>query len=305
VNASKIEDDMNVRVPAHTGFCFGVKRAIKISRDMKKMALQENPRSPFAIYTLGPLVHNPLVTEELREEGIIPLDSLRKKEKAYLIIRSHGAPPEILKEARMRGYRVVDATCPLVKKIHLIVERLRTEGYGVVVIGHRDHPEVKGIVGYAGDECTVIESKEELDRSPLRKKTGIVVQTTASVLQFSEIASGIVERCLECRVFNTLCFETLIRQRETEELARSVKLMIVVGGKESSNTRRLVEICAAMGTKTHLVETPRELRKSWFRGVNRVGITAGTSTPMEMLNQVSQWIEENKHGEKKNDGPRI
>jgi 4-hydroxy-3-methylbut-2-en-1-yl diphosphate reductase len=296
---------MNIRVPAHTGFCFGVKRAIKITRDINEISRKENLRSPLPIHTLGPLVHNPLVTEKLRDEGIFSLSALKKRGTGYLIIRSHGAPPETLKEAQERGYRVIDATCPLVKKIHLIVERLRKEDYGIVVIGHRSHPEVTGIIGYAGDDCAVIEGREELAALRLRRKTGIVVQTTASVLQFSEITSAIIERCSECRVYNTLCFETLMRQRETEELARSVRLMIVVGGKNSSNTKRLAEICRLAGARTRLVENPQELRKTWFRGFAGVGVTAGASTPIETLNQVTAWIESNCQGERKENGPGI
>jgi len=282
---------MSIEIASHGGFCFGVKRAIKVARETRKKALRENPGSPAPVYTFGSLVHNPQVTGKLENEGIISISSIDGLRGGYVIIRSHGAPPEFAEQALQQGLKVIDATCPHVKKIHRLARRLRSEGYRVVIAGHRNHPEVIGIMGYSGDDCLVIESCDELAGFQAGAKIGLVVQTTAPRGKFVAIASALVERTEELRIFNTICFETSRRQVEAGEMARRSDLMIVVGGRNRSTTRRLMEICQEAGTSACLVETPLELDPSWFKEASRVGITSGASTPVELAEEVKKAIE--------------
>ncbi len=197
-------NSMNIEIALHGGFCFGVKRALKMARETEKMALRESQGSRVPIFTSGPLVHNPQVTRKLEEEGIQSVSSIEGLSEGYLILRSHGAPPEFVEQALHQGLKVVDATCPHVKKIHRVVSRLRKEGYRVVIVGHRNHPEVIGIMGYAGPECLVIEQCHEIAGLNVGKKVGLVVQTTAPRGEFISSTSLLVERTEELRVFNTI-----------------------------------------------------------------------------------------------------
>ena len=272
---------MEVLIASQAGFCFGVTRALELA-----LAAQEPP-----IYTLGPLVHNPLVINQLKERGIHPVSSVEEIQEGSLLIRTHGVPPAVIKEAQKKNLRVIDATCPLVKKIHGIVRNLREEGYRVAVIGHSRHPEVQGILGYSGEGSLVIEKEEEAAVLPFQKKLGIVVQTTELTENFQKIAIRLLERAEECRIFNTICFATQERQRAALELAMVVDLMIIVGGKNSSNTRKLLEISQEAGTATYLVESAEELDPGWFSGKKKIGLTGGASTPDEAIHRVKRMVE--------------
>lgn len=271
-----------------------MKRAIRIACETTVASQHDSP--PLPVYTYGPLVHNPMVIEKLHSQGITTLDSLDGVPQGYLIVRSHGVPPELGRRAAELGFRIVDATCPLVRKIHKVVESLREQEFTVIVIGHPDHPEVVGIAGHAGSNCMVVEDIRDIESINPGKKVGVVVQTTALRSKFREISAKLLEHCLEncfeCRIYNTICFETLKRQNETRALADRVDVMIVAGGKNSSNTKRLVDICMEAGTATYLIEVPQELRAEWFKGISTVGVTAGASTPEELLEKVKTRLNE-------------
>jgi (E)-4-hydroxy-3-methyl-but-2-enyl pyrophosphate reductase len=283
---------MNIEITTHRGFCFGVRRALAMARETKRKAFPGSIGMDLPIFTFGPLVHNPQVQKDLENEGIQSVESLEGLDRGFIIIRSHGAPPDFAEEASRRGLHVVDATCPLVKKIHRVVRRLREKDYGIVIVGHRNHPEVIGIMGHAGPGCIVLESAEELKGLKVSRKTGLVVQTTAPYQKFAKVALDLIARCNECRVFNTICFETGRRQKETRDLARRVELMIVVGGRSSSNTGRLCEICEEAGTPAHLVEPPADLDARRFAGIRSVGIISGASTPEKLTEEVKEAIQE-------------
>ncbi len=272
---------MEILVAAQAGFCFGVKRALQMALD----ARGEGP-----ICTLGPLVHNPLVIHQLEEKGVRAVSSVDEAESGSLLIRTHGVPPEISEKAEKKGLRVIDATCPLVKKIHSIVEGLRREGYAIAVIGHGAHPEVQGILGYAGPGSVVLENEDQAAALPLQKKLGVVVQTTELLANYQKIAHRLLLKAEECRIFNTICFATQERQRAALELARTVDLMIIVGGRNSSNTRKLLEACLGTKTPTHLVEDAGELDPAWFSGKKVIGLTGGASTPDEAIIEVKRTV---------------
>ncbi len=274
---------MKIHVVKEAGFCFGVKRAIKLAFDAVK---NKNGKA----YTLGPLIHNPQVVEDLRKKGVQVAKNISRFKKGTLIIRSHGVHPEILKRIKERKIKVVDATCPFVKKAQRTAKLLYDQGYQVVVVGEAHHPEVQGIMGYAGDSAMVINHNRMRKNLPHFEKLGVVAQTTLNIGAFQQVIGKLVERTEELKVINTICHATAHTQRATLKLADKVDVMIVVGGHNSANTTRLAKLCKRLGTTTHHVETAKELKKAWFKDKNPVGITAGTSTPEWLIKQVVEHI---------------
>lgn len=275
---------MEIFVVKTAGFCFGVKRAINMAYDAVKEA------SGGDIYTLGPIIHNPQVVSRLEESKICAKKNLADIPCGTVIIRSHGITSQEMDKLKDKRLNVVDATCPFVKKAQEYVQRLKDEGYFVIVVGEREHPEVKGIVSYGGENVAVIGSKEDAHKLQRVKKLGIVAQTTQSIENFQGIVSECIKRAGELKIFNTICNATHVRQRESTELASQVDCMIVVGGKNSANTNRLAEVCRKIQPNTYHIEIAEELEPEWFKGVERVGITAGASTPDWIINEVLETI---------------
>jgi 4-hydroxy-3-methylbut-2-enyl diphosphate reductase len=274
---------MKVHVVKEAGFCFGVKRAIRLASNAAKSKAGK-------AHTLGPLIHNPQVVEDLEKKGVHAVKDIRKNRKGTLIIRSHGVHPQTLKRIRTKGIKVVDATCPFVKKAQRMAGLLHDQGYQVAVVGEAHHPEVQGIVGYAGDSALVINHNRMKKSFPRFRKLGVIAQTTLSIDAFKEVIGRLVERTEELKVCNTICDATARTQKATLKLAGKVDMMIVVGGHNSANTTRLAKLCKQLGTPTHHVETAGELRKVWFKGKESVGVTSGTSTPEWLIKQVVERI---------------
>ncbi len=276
---------MKVELASHSGFCFGVKRAIKLAFQ----AAGDEKAKP--VCSLGPLIHNPQVVEELRCRGVKVVESVKEAREGTLIIRSHGVRPSVLTEAKDRGLRIVDATCPLVKKVQDLAKILDEESYSVVIIGERGHYEVKALLGFAGDGALVIESLEEARRANKARRLGILSQTTQSVDNFKEIVGELSSKAEEIKLFNTICAATRKRQEATLSLSRGVDLMLVLGGRGSANTRRLAQISQEAGTETHHLEVAKEINFSWLEGKKRVGVTAGASTPDWIIKEVIDKLE--------------
>jgi len=274
---------MKIRVVKEAGFCFGVKRAIKLAFDAVKS-------KDGKAYTLGPLIHNPQVVEDLRKKGVHVAKNLSRIQKGTLIVRSHGVHPETLKRIREKRIKVLDATCPFVKKAQRMARLLYDQGYQVAVVGEAHHPEVQGIVGYAGDSALVINHNRMRKNLPCFEKLGVIAQTTLNIDAFEQVVGKLVENAEELKVFNTICHATAHTQKATLRLAGKVDVMIVVGGHNSANTTRLAKLCKRFGTTTHHVETAEELKRRWFKDKNSVGVTAGTSTPEWMIKQVAKRI---------------
>lgn len=274
---------MKVFVVKKAGFCFGVKRAIKLAFDVAKKKNEE-------VYTWGPLIHNPQVVEDLKKKGVYVVEDLRKIKKGILIIRSHGIHPKILERIKEKKIEVVDATCPFVKKAQKKAKLLSNQGYQVVVVGEADHPEVQGIMGYANDSALVINHNRMKKKLPHFEKLGVIAQTTLSIDAFKQVIGKLIEKADELKVCNTICHATARAQRATLKLASKVDMMIVVGGHNSANTTRLAKLCKKIGTPTHHIETARELRRDWFKGKTKVGVTAGTSTPDWLIREVVEGI---------------
>jgi 4-hydroxy-3-methylbut-2-en-1-yl diphosphate reductase len=274
---------MRVEVAKHAGICYGVERALRLAGEASS--------SGASVHTLGPLIHNPQAVAALRERGVEVAETLEDVTDGTLVIRSHGVEPTIIEQARHRGLNVVDATCPHVSKAHEAAAELSRDGYIVVIVGEADHPEVTGILAHAGGRAVVVSSAAELPESLGGRKIGVVVQTTQSARRLAEVVEAILPRANELRVFNTICSATEKRQQSAEELAETVDVMVVVGGYNSGNTTRLVQICADVNPRAYHVETPDDLDPAWFVGATSVGVTAGASTPDEQMQAVIRAIE--------------
>jgi len=268
------------------GFCFGVKRAINIA-----FSAAENKKT--GVYTLGPIIHNPQVIERLKEMGVFPLDSpkdISKKVVRAVIIRTHGVPAPFIDELKRAGIEVIDATCPYVKKAQQYAKLLTEEGYQVVILGDKRHPEVEGIMSYAGKDAVIVDRGKRLPR--LKQKIGIVVQTTQPIDALKRLLSDAIERVKEIKVYNTICSSTALRLKETESIARKADVMIVVGGKNSANTTQLANLCRSLSVPTYHIETSGELKERWFKGARIVGITAGASTPDWIIDDIKKRIKD-------------
>jgi small subunit ribosomal protein S1 len=282
---------MEILVAKTAGFCFGVKRALELVRDALRNA-------DTSLYSLGPLIHNPRVVGELSAKGVHEvsrIDEIPATAAGKVIIRSHGAGPAIYRQAAGLNLGIIDATCPFVKKVQQLGVFLAEQGYQVILFGEKDHAEVKGVLEFiasvsAAVPALTIDDLQEVNSLELAPKVGIISQTTQENASFSRLVSKIVPRVKELRIFNTICSATEERQRETAELSRQVEVIIVVGGKNSANTFRLAEISRKQGARTYQVESPSEINPDWFRGIHKVGITAGASTPDEQIDEIVKKI---------------
>lgn len=277
---------MRITVAKGAGFCFGVKRAIKIAFDVAG-------KKESGVVTFGPIIHNPQVIERLMTAGVSPVESVADiktgKVKA-VIVRTHGIPCETMTALTKKGVEIIDATCPFVKKAQQYAKLLKEEGYQVVILGDEHHPEVKGILSYAGKGALVVSSDGRLPE--LKHRVGIVVQTTQPVEALKRLLTSAVEQSREIKVYNTICNSTALRLKETETMARKVDVMIVVGGKNSANTTQLANLCRSHRVPTHHIETASEIRPEWLRGASDVGITAGASTPDWIISEVKATIKD-------------
>ena len=275
---------MEIIVCQNAGFCFGVKRAIEIAQNAAK--------NDKRVYSLGPLIHNPQEVERLKKAGIIPVENLEEGQGRTIIIRSHGATPEKFQELTSLGYNIEDATCPFVKKAQKLAKKLTAEGYQVVVVGDKKHPEVQGIVGWSGYKAIVVETPSEVLELPYFPRIAVVAQTTQKNENFWKVVEQLKNKGGEIKVYNTICHATRTRQEESQKLANEVDLMLVVGGKNSANTKKLAQICMDTGTPTYLIEEAKELKLEWFSGKKKIGITAGASTPGWIIEEVKQKVEQ-------------
>ncbi len=274
---------MEINLAKNTGFCFGVKRAIRIARQVRRETEEK-------VWTLGHIIHNPQVVEKLEGEGIIAAESLSEVDRGYVIIRSHGVHPEVLNKIRKKNLKEVDATCPLVKKAQERAKQLVGEGYETYIIGEKEHPEVVSIVGGTKGKVHVIDSTDDLEIK--NSKIGLVVQTTQSQDILNRVVDYLLPKILELKIFNTICDVTSKRQKEVKKLAEKSDVVIVIGGKKSANTSRLAAIAREEGCQTFHIEEAKEIKKEWFTDVERVGVASGASTPDWIIKGVIKKLKE-------------
>ena len=265
------------------GFCFGVRRAIEMAR--------RQCRSGKKIYSLGPLIHNPQAIERLAADGLTVIDSPDEVSPAVVVIRSHGARSSVIDELKSRGFEVVDATCPLVKRAQERARQLASAGYAVVIVGQPEHPEVRAILGNLAGQATVLEDEPPESLSGAGK-VGVMAQTTQTPESFRRIVRGLLEFDFEeLRVYNTICSATVDRQQAALDLARRVDVMFVLGGRNSANTARLAQICEPTGVPTFHLETADELTSEMTAGKQVAGVTAGASTPDWIIDEFVTKLE--------------
>ena len=270
------------------GFCFGVKRAVDT-------VYEQADTCGGPIYTYGPIIHNEEVVKDLESRGVSVIRSEEELEgitEGTVIIRSHGVEKRICDKLLGKGIRIVDATCPFVKKIHNIVEKERAEGKYILIIGNPDHPEVIGIRGWAGSNVSVIQNADDIEKVDFskNKKICVVSQTTFNYNKFQDLVEIIKKKSYDISVLNTICNATKERQTEARSIAESVDAMIVIGDKHSSNTQKLYEICRNACNNTYYIQTLDDLDLNQLGSVETVGITAGASTPNNIIEEVQNNV---------------
>lgn len=286
---------MEVILAQNSGFCFGVKRAIEIALN----EADKHKNSTKKIFTYGPIIHNDIVISELKSKGIEDYNSINScpnNSESIVIIRSHGVGPLVYDELKNKNIEVVDATCPFVTKIHeLAYEYSKTE-CTIIIFGDKNHSEVKGIVGWAGNNCHVVASIEDLENLNLKKDSKYVIfsQTTFDVSTFKILVEFLTKNGYNFKVFDTICPSTKLRQDEVFEISRKVSIMLVIGSKNSSNTKKLFNIASANCSKTYLIENLSDLEKINFLDVDsktsKIGIGAGASAPEKIIQEVVEYV---------------
>ncbi len=282
-NFSDNKGGMKVLVAEKCGFCPGVRSAINLAQ---KTLEQEKEVS-----SLGHIIHNEDVVSQLSRDGLNSVNSIDAIDSGTVLIRSHGATLEELDKINKKGLKIVDATCVLVKRVQKIARQLHEEGYQVVMIGDKDHPEVKAVVGFAKD-VQVVATEEDLDKLSSKKKLGVICQTTQSPGHFADMIAAIARKGFsEMKIINTLCRETMERQQAAVKLCRQVEIMFVLGGLHSANTRKLAELCKKHNSQTYHLQNWKELDKTLLCGKATAGVTAGASTPDEVIREFVRNLE--------------
>ncbi|MGI6221206.1 MAG: 4-hydroxy-3-methylbut-2-enyl diphosphate reductase [Coriobacteriales bacterium] len=278
---------MDIIVADPSGACYGVERA----RNMALEALGDDAGKG-NVHTFGPLIHNPIVVADLEARGARVVRDISEMEEGTLVVRSHGITRGQYEEAQRRGLRIVNATCPHVRRVQQSAAQLAAEGRFVVIVGEKGHPEVEGILSHAGEHAAIVLEANEIPELGEGARVGVVVQTTQSPEKLAEIVDGLGERGYDVEVHDTICAATRKRQEAARGLAAQADVMVVIGGRNSGNTRRLAEICSEACPRTHHIETSGELEASWFAGARTVGVTAGASTPQAHVDAVVKALEE-------------
>jgi 4-hydroxy-3-methylbut-2-enyl diphosphate reductase len=276
---------MEIKVAKNAGYCFGVKRAIEMVEETLKK--YEGNR----IYSLGEIIHNPQVVERLKRRGLIVVRDIEDvEENSTVIISAHGRSEEDIARLKKKGCKIVNATCPYVRLPQSIIKKMSSEGYLVILLGDREHPEVKGLVSFAkGENIRVVNTNEDFGGLET-DKVAVLAQTTQNREDFNKLVNSLLGRFTEIRVFDTICDATKIRQEEAIKLAQEVDLMIVIGGRNSANTKRLYELSTRYCKRVLHIETEKEIDRSIISGTERIGITAGASTPDDIIKAVVERI---------------
>jgi 4-hydroxy-3-methylbut-2-enyl diphosphate reductase len=269
---------MEIIIAKNSGLCYGVKRALTIARRTRRARRG-------SVTTLGDLVHNPRISDDLRSQGIGSAENAAAIGDGTVIIRSHGVAPEVERALRARKLRLVDATCPIVKRIQRQVAALARTGHEIVIVGNPDHPEIRGLVGYSRGRARIVENVAQARALPARKRRAVLAQSTQDADLFGQVVAALLDRTEELRVHNTICRSTQTRQRSTSELAARVDALFIVGGRTSSNTNMLYEISRRILPSTHFIESACEIAPTMLRRARRIGISGGASTPPEAIRE--------------------
>lgn len=276
---------MKIIIAPHAGLCYGVKRALTLTRKTRR-------GRKGSVVTLGDIIHNPQVVADLRRRGVESARDVADVRQGTVIIRSHGVSPDVYRRLRRRKLDVVDATCPIVTRIQELVARLARTHEEIIIVGNPDHPEIQGLIGYSRGRGLIVENEEQAARLPRRRRRAVLAQSTQDVFAFEKAVGALVRRTEELRVFNTICRSTQTRQRATSELAGRVDVLFIVGGAASSNTRKLYEISKRILPRTHFVESADQIQPAMLHGAMTIGISGGASTPPEAIEDAVRKIEQ-------------
>jgi len=275
---------MIINLAKSAGFCFGVKRALKIAL--------ETSANKKKVFMLGDIVHNNDVVKNIRKSGINKIYRLKRTKNEVLLIRAHGAPHATFTEAKRLGYTIVDATCPMVKEIHRIVQNMEKQNYQIIVIGDKKHDEVRGIIGQLKNRGTVITSLKDIPLAKIKrmKKACIVVQSTQNTTKVLRIVKVLKKYIPDLKFFNTICRPTRIKQEEIRGMPLKNDVMLIIGSKKSANTKRLYEISRAINKRSWWISSKEDIKAAWFKSAQKVGITAGASTPEETIKDITNYL---------------
>jgi len=269
---------MEIIVAKNSGLCYGVKRALNIAKKTRE-------KTKGAVFTLGALIHNPQVIASLEKKGIYPISKFEKLNQGTVIIRSHGVSPAVYNRLAKKKIGVVDATCPIVKKIQGLVECLAKEKAEIIIVGNKEHPEIEGLIGYSRGKGIIVENEEQARSLPQRKKRAILAQSTQDIYLFQRIVAALIEKTDQLRVYNTICHSTQTRQKLTSQLASQVDTLFIVGGRSSSNTNKLYQISKRILPKTYFIESAEQITPRMLEGAKKIGLSGGASTPPEAIQE--------------------
>ncbi|MCM8779891.1 MAG: 4-hydroxy-3-methylbut-2-enyl diphosphate reductase [Candidatus Omnitrophica bacterium] len=275
---------MKINIGKSAGFCLGVRRAINIALDIARQNL--------AVYMLGDIVHNEDVVRDIQKAGIKKIKKLTTAQNKTLLIRAHGAGKETFKRARRLGYKIIDATCPMVKGIHKIARDMEKKGYKIIIIGDKDHDEVKGIAGDLKKKAIIIDNLRSITLNKIKKikKAAAVVQSTQDLEKVLKIIDCLLKFIPNLKFFNTICKPTRTKQQEIRKMPLENDVMIIIGSKNSANTKRLYEISKSLNKRSYWINSRQELKKRWLDNAKSVGIAAGASTPQTAIQDVVNYI---------------
>ncbi len=274
---------MKINLAKSAGFCFGVKRALEIA--LKTAAKEKH------VEMLGDIVHNEEVVNQVKKTGIKKIKRLSKGKGKILLIRAHGTSTDTYKKVRDLGYKIIDATCPMVREIHKIAKENEKKGYRIIIIGDKKHDEVQGILGQLNKKALVIDSSKDIGKKVKEiTKGAVIVQSTQNLEKTLKIVKALDKQIEKLKFFNTICEPTRTKQKEIKEMAAKNSLMIIIGSKTSANTKRLYEISKSINKKTFWIQSKNEVKSLWFKKVVSVGITAGASTPEDTTQDIIKQI---------------
>ncbi len=273
-----------ITITKSAGFCFGVKRALQLA--------EQTATANKKVFMLGDIVHNPRVVSDIKKTGVIKVDKLKPQQNGVLLIRAHGAAKETYKKAEKLGYRIIDATCPMVKEIHSIAREYEQKKYKIIIIGDKKHDEVIGIRGNLETEPIIIALKKDIIPKKFSRiaKAAVVVQSTQNLDKVMEMVEKLEKHIRNVVFCNTICHPTRLKQQEIQQLPATQDIMIIIGAKSSANTQRLYELSKKINTHTYWVNSKKEIRKNWFKNKEKIGIGAGASTPEYIIKEIASYI---------------
>jgi (E)-4-hydroxy-3-methyl-but-2-enyl pyrophosphate reductase len=269
---------MEVTIAKNSGLCYGVKRALRLAKETRKRKTEK-------VFTFGDLIHNPQVIADLEQKGIHSINDLDVISEGTVIIRSHGVSPKIYDTFNKMKIEIVDATCPIVKKIQKLVEALAKKEEEIIIVGNKKHPEIKGLIGYSKKKGIIIENELQAKNLPTKKSRAVLAQSTQDLFLFIAVVSALIERTEELKVYNTICQSTQTRQKSTSELASRVDTLIIIGGKNSSNTKKLYQISKRILPHTYFIEKADQITPDMVKGAKKIGLSGGASTPPEAIQE--------------------